>query len=327
MKVQFHKASRSLNPGQHIIWLHFIHILHHTLKYLKNHVPIVGSSNVQLQSFISLYNVLHVPKLANNLISIFRLIQVWNCVVTFFHSHLTMGRTIGVTKEQILKLGFINVLDVHHLVYLRQCFYTYSQVSSTFESLGLCLNGCYFSPNTIQEKYQRHEKPTLVPQPVQLFELKVSIPKNPIEEVTNEMSKVSILENPIENVSDDMLIALRKGKQSCVKYHISQLCLLTISLYNIREALKDENWIQAMKEEMKALEKNSTWEIVVIPKDKRVVDLGINYEETFPPIANMNAVRVIPSLATHFGWNLKQFDVKNAFLHGDQEEEAYMKIP
>ncbi|RDX84008.1 hypothetical protein CR513_35006, partial [Mucuna pruriens] len=40
-----------------------------------DHVPIVGYGNIQLQSSLSLYNVLHVPKLANNLISIHRLIQ------------------------------------------------------------------------------------------------------------------------------------------------------------------------------------------------------------------------------------------------------------
>ncbi|RDX92968.1 hypothetical protein CR513_24839, partial [Mucuna pruriens] len=54
---------------------------------------------------------------------------------------------------------------------------------------------------------------------------------------------------------------------------------------------------------------------------------GIDYEETFAPIAKMNTVRVILSLAAHFGWNLQQFDVKNVFLHGNLEEEVYMEIP
>ncbi|RDX97468.1 hypothetical protein CR513_19755, partial [Mucuna pruriens] len=78
----------------------------HFISYLKvpkrqlitvvngDHVPIVGSDNVQLHSSLSLNNVLYVPKLANNLISIHRLIQDWNCV------ELTTGRTIGVAKEQ-----------------------------------------------------------------------------------------------------------------------------------------------------------------------------------------------------------------------------------
>ncbi|RDX93331.1 hypothetical protein CR513_24415, partial [Mucuna pruriens] len=59
-----------------------------------NHVPNVGSDNVQLQSSLSLHNVLHVPKLVNNLFSIHRLIQDWNCL------ELTIGRTIGVAKEK-----------------------------------------------------------------------------------------------------------------------------------------------------------------------------------------------------------------------------------
>ena len=54
---------------------------------------------------------------------------------------------------------------------------------------------------------------------------------------------------------------------------------------------------------------------------------GIDYEETFAPVAKMNTVRIILSLAAHFGWAMHQFDVKNAFLHGSLEEEVYMEIP
>ncbi|RDX81064.1 hypothetical protein CR513_38300, partial [Mucuna pruriens] len=101
---------------------------------------------------------------------------------------------------------------------------------------------------------QEVTKPTLVPQQVQLSE-----------------SKVSILENPIEDVTDNMHIALRKGKRSCVKYFISQsVCIDHLFVQNqsfivainpnitptsVQEALKDENWVQVMKEKMKALEK------------------------------------------------------------------------
>ena len=51
---------------------------------------------------------------------------------------------------------------------------------------------------------------------------------------------------------------------------------------------------------------------------------GINYQETFAPVAKMNTIRVLLSLAVNMNWPLKQFDVKNTFLHGDLEEEAYI---
>ena len=54
---------------------------------------------------------------------------------------------------------------------------------------------------------------------------------------------------------------------------------------------------------------------------------GIDYQETFSPVAKLNTVRVLLSLAINLDWPLHQFNVKNAFLHGDIEEEVYMDIP
>ncbi|RDX91202.1 hypothetical protein CR513_26842, partial [Mucuna pruriens] len=56
-----------------------------------DYVPIVGFGNIQLQPSLSLHNVLHAPKMANNLISIHKLIQDLNYVITFL-SFRTLSR-------------------------------------------------------------------------------------------------------------------------------------------------------------------------------------------------------------------------------------------
>jgi hypothetical protein len=54
---------------------------------------------------------------------------------------------------------------------------------------------------------------------------------------------------------------------------------------------------------------------------------GIDYQETFAPVAKINTIQVLLSLAANLEWPLQQFDVKNAILHGDLEEEVYMDFP
>jgi hypothetical protein len=54
---------------------------------------------------------------------------------------------------------------------------------------------------------------------------------------------------------------------------------------------------------------------------------GIDYEETFAPIAKMATVRAVIVVAALIGWVLHQMDVKDAFLHGELQEEVYLDEP
>ena len=52
---------------------------------------------------------------------------------------------------------------------------------------------------------------------------------------------------------------------------------------------------------------------------------GIDYEETFAPVARYTSIRIVVSLAAQMGWEIHQMDVKTMFLNGEIEEEVYIE--
>ncbi|XP_068304241.1 uncharacterized protein [Pyrus communis] len=121
-------------------------------------------------------------------------------------------------------------------------------------------------------------------------------------------------------------------------------------------SLKPE-WQIAMQEEFNALKTQGTWILVPPPSNWSVIgskwvykvkknpdgsisrfkarlvahgytqEQGLDYSETFSPVVRHTTVRLILALATQFNWQLRQLDIKNAFLHGDLVEDVYMKQP
>jgi hypothetical protein len=128
----------------------------------------------------------------------------------------------------------------------------------------------------------------------------------------------------------------------------------------VREAVNSEDsklWKKAMVEEMDALDKNEAWDIVELPAGRKTVGSkwlfkkkfnaegkvekykarlvakgysqveGIDFGEIFSPVAKLTSIRFILSIAAAFDLEVEQMDVKTTFLHGDLEEEIYMKQP
>ncbi|KAK3033514.1 hypothetical protein RJ639_032743 [Escallonia herrerae] len=123
------------------------------------------------------------------------------------------------------------------------------------------------------------------------------------------------------------------------------------------QAVKHAHWKDAMAKEISALEANNTWTLMPLPSGKRAIDSkwvykvkfhpdgtverykarlvakgytqneGLDFHETFAPVAKLVTVRCLLAIASKKKWELHQLDVNNAFLHGDLEEEVYMKIP
>ena len=112
----------------------------------------------------------------------------------------------------------------------------------------------------------------------------------------------------------------------------------------IEEALQEPKWKQAMDEEIMALQKNGTWEKCRLPGDKKTVGCkwvfsvkyhadgtierykarlvakgytqtyGVDYSETFSPVAKIDTIRVLFFIAANKEWPLFQFDVKKGLL-------------
>ncbi|GJU66805.1 retrovirus-related pol polyprotein from transposon TNT 1-94 [Tanacetum coccineum] len=81
--------------------------------------------------------------------------------------------------------------------------------------------------------------------------------------------------------------------------------------------------IEAMQEEIHEFERLQVWELV--PRRDYVMEEGIDFEESFAPFAQIEAIRIFVANATHKNMTVYQMDVKTAFLNGVLREEKFFK--
>ncbi|KAJ9535601.1 hypothetical protein OSB04_un001260 [Centaurea solstitialis] len=124
-----------------------------------------------------------------------------------------------------------------------------------------------------------------------------------------------------------------------------------------QDALSDPDWVRAMQDELAEFERNRVWRLVERPRKIRIIDLrwifrnkkdendliihnkarlvakgylqqeGIDYDETFAPVARIEAIRIFLAYAAHRNMKVFQMDVKCAFLNGELQEVVYVEQP
>ncbi|CAL2228453.1 unnamed protein product [Prunus armeniaca] len=84
------------------------------------------------------------------------------------------------------------------------------------------------------------------------------------------------------------------------------LCIIEPEKYV--EAAQDKSWLKAMEDELQMIEKNVAKGYAQKP--------GLDYNETYAPVARLDTIRTLIALAAQKEWKLYQLDVKSAFLNG-----------
>nr|GFA89658.1 retrovirus-related Pol polyprotein from transposon TNT 1-94 [Tanacetum cinerariifolium] len=135
------------------------------------------------------------------------------------------------------------------------------------------------------------------------------------------------------------------------------LTVSTVELKNVKEAMTDPAWIESMQEELLQFKRMDVWVLVPTPdnilpltlkwifknkhdeeqtvirnKSRLVVrryrqEEGLDFEESFAPVARMEAIRIFLAYAPHKSFTVFQMDVNTAFLHGSLKEDVYVCQP
>jgi len=155
----------------------------------------------------------------------------------------------------------------------------------------------------------------------------------------NGVRKSTQVKYPIQIFTYDGFVAHHYAYMVRVIQEVELICF--------KQAIRNPKWDNAMDEKMAALDANAIWELVILPKDKKTIGCkwvykikhnangyvsryktrlvakgyaqtyGIDYEETYNPVAKMTTIKAIIAMAATKGWSLHQMDAKNDFLHGD----------
>nr|GFC38295.1 retrovirus-related Pol polyprotein from transposon TNT 1-94 [Tanacetum cinerariifolium] len=166
-------------------------------------------------------------------------------------------------------------------------------------------------------------------------------------------------DHPLEHVigNPSQPIRTRRQLESDAEMCMFALTVSRTEPKNIKEAMADSAWIESMQEELHQFDRLDVWELADKPLCTNVINLkwlwknkrdeentvirnkyrlvakgyaqkeGVDFEESFAPVARLEAVRLFIFYAAHKSFTIYQMDVKKAFLYGPLKEEVYVNQP
>ncbi|GJR66853.1 retrovirus-related pol polyprotein from transposon TNT 1-94 [Tanacetum coccineum] len=123
---------------------------------------------------------------------------------------------------------------------------------------------------------------------------------HPLEQVIGEPSRPVLTRNQLRSDGDMCMYALTVS---------------TMELKNVKEAMTDPAWIESMQEKLLQFKRGYHQEE------------GIDFEESFTPVARMEAIQIFLAYDAHKSFTVFQMDVKTAFLHSTLKEDVYVYQP
>ncbi|GJW36189.1 retrovirus-related pol polyprotein from transposon TNT 1-94 [Tanacetum coccineum] len=126
--------------------------------------------------------------------------------------------------------------------------------------------------------------------------------------------------------------------QTDAKVCMCSLTMSTIESKNIKEVMLDHSWIESMQDELNQFKRLDVWELVEYPIGRNIIashlvakgygqDEGIDFEESFAPVARLEAVRIFVAYAAYKNFPIYQMDIKTTFLNGPLKEEVFVRQP
>ncbi|GJT22902.1 retrovirus-related pol polyprotein from transposon TNT 1-94 [Tanacetum coccineum] len=145
-------------------------------------------------------------------------------------------------------------------------------------------------------------------------------PDHQVSEHNSKWTKDHPLENIIGELDRPISTRLQLHKQALFCYYNAFLTAVEPKTY--KDALTQSCWIEAIQEELNEFEQLGNKARLVARFYRQ--EEGIDFEESFAPVARLEAIKIFLAFAAHMNMVVYQMDVKTAFLNGNLREEVYV---